>query len=399
MYDVDLEPSFMKIDEKYIGYIKIKVSTDIINDKQQIILIIDNSYSMNGDRIKYVIEAYTNLLNKIKNENIYITLITFNHETKILYENIIITDDNINSYIDILKNISVNGGTLISPSIQLALTKKKENYNCNIIIFTDGEDDELLSHKNKIYDLFTNETLHICGIGSDSIKLVNNLAECAKIKTINIIDNLNVINSIFNNLINYMNNNINDTIIINNNYYQLLNNQIKLIPLDPIDNINDFKINFTIRNSNITTNNFKFNTLDTIINLKINIKISNDNIKIIFEDVSNKLFDINCIETELERLNIKFNIIMSNEIITNNVEKLNNIIDEYNNYLQKLNDICDINSIIITELNNYNKYINDIAYYKNIIDDIDNIDNYSLSDIANRSLSNAITVRSLSLIY
>lgn len=399
MYDVDLEPSFMKIDEKYIGYIKIKVSTDIINDKQQIILIIDNSYSMNGDRIKYVIEAYTNLLNKIKNENIYITLITFNHETKILYENIIITDDNINLYIDILKNISVNGGTLISPSIQLALTKKKENYNCNIIIFTDGEDDELLSHKNKIYDLFTNETLHICGIGSDSIKLVNNLAECAKIKTINIIDNLNVINSIFNNLINYMNNNINDTIIINNNYYQLLNNQIKLIPLDPIDNINDFKINFTIRNSNITTNNFKFNTLDTIINLKINIKISNDNIKIIFEDVSNKLFDINCIETELERLNIKFNIIMSNEIITNNVEKLNNIIDEYNNYLQKLNDICDINSIIITELNNYNKYINDIAYYKNIIDDIDNIDNYSLSDIANRSLSNAITVRSLSLIY
>ena len=302
MYDVDLEPSFMKIDEKYIGYIKIKVSTDIINDKQQIILIIDNSYSMNGDRIKYVIEAYTNLLNKIKNENIYITLITFNHETKILYENIIITDDNINLYIDILKNISVNGGTLISPSIQLALTKKKENYNCNIIIFTDGEDNEILSHKNIIYDLFTNETLHICGIGSDSIKLVNNLAECAKIKTINIIDNLNVINSIFNNLINYMNNNINDTIIINNNYYQLLNNQIKLIPLDPLDNINDFKINFTIRDSNITTNNFKFNTLDTIINLKINIKISNDNIKIIFEDVSNKLFDINCIETELERL-------------------------------------------------------------------------------------------------
>lgn len=93
---------------------------------------------------------------------------------------------------------------------------------------------------------------------------------------------------------------------------------------------------------------------------------------------------------------------MSVEIVNNNSsDKLNNIITEFNDHLQKLKDVCDANSVIITELKNYNKYINDIALIKNTIDDIDDdvIDNYSLMDIANRSLSNAITVRSQSLLY
>lgn len=379
MFNTDLEPSFMKVNDKYIGYIKIKVTkqniTDgIINDKQQIILIIDNSASMNGNKIKYVIDAYTNLLNKINNKNIYITLITFNHNTDILYENITITNENIKSCIDILKNISTCGGTNICPSIELALTKKKENYNCNIIIFTDGEDYNIISQKTKIYEMFTNETFHICGIGSESIKLINHLSDCAKIKTINIIDNLDNINYILNNLLYYMNNNINENIIINNNYYQLLNNEIKLIPLDPLDEIIDFKINF---------------------------KLANNNIEIICDSSNIKLFDKNCIETELERLNVNFNIIMSIEIVNNNNnDKLNNIITEFNDYLQKLNTICDENSIIISELNNYNKYINDITLFQDIIDDINNnrTNNYLLRDISNRSLSNAITIRSQSLL-
>jgi hypothetical protein len=382
MFNTDLSPSFMKIDDKYVGYVKIKVTkasvikdSDIINDKQQIILIIDNSGSMSNKRIKYVIEAYTNLLNKINNKNIYITLITFNHNTNILYENVIITDLNINTYINIVQNISTFGTTDICPSIDLALTKKKENYNCNIIIFTDGEDDNIISQKNRLYSIFTNETFHVCGIGSESIKLINHLSDCAKIKTINIIDKLDVINNILNNLLHYMDNNINENIIINNNYYQTLNNETKLIPLEPLEEITDFRINF---------------------------KLGSNNIEIICDLSNVKLFDINCIQTELERLNVKFNMIMSVEIVNNNSsDKLNNIITEFNDHLQKLKDVCDANSVIITELKNYNKYINDIALIKNTIDDIDDdvIDNYSLMDIANRSLSNAITVRSQSLLY
>jgi hypothetical protein len=373
MYQIELDPYFMKINNKYAGYIKIKVNTDIINDKQ-IILIIDISGSMCDNRIKYVVEAYNNLLKKINNKNILITLIVFNHDTNILYENIMIKDDNIEFYINTLKIIVPHGGTSICPSIELALIKKKKNYNCNIIIFTDGEDNDVLKYKNKIFELFTNETFHICGIGSDSIKLVNNLADCAKIKTINIIDNLEIINEILNNLLNYMNNNINDNIIINNKYYQLLNNQIKLIPLDPLDEILDYKINFKLTNKKI----------------EVNCDLSNL-----------QIFDKNCIETELERLNINLNIIMSNEIVKNNISKLDNIITEFNEKLEHLINICKQNSIIINTIKNYNKLVNDIELFKKNIDDIKNnkIDKYLLNDISQRTLSHANAQRSNSLIH
>jgi len=368
-YKLKLEPYFMKLNDKYIGYIKTCVSTDIIK-QNQIILIIDISGSMQGIRINNVKESYKQLLNKINNQEIYITLILFNHESQIIYENVLINNDNLFDTINLgtSKMIS-SGGTKIIPAIKLALSKKIKEYNTHIIIFTDGEDNE---NKNLLYDMFSNETLHVCGIGSNSIKLINDLSKVAKMKTINIIDNLETINIIINNLLEYIKTNISDNIIINNKYYQLLNNIPKNFPLEPMETIDNYNIILTINS-----------TSKTIICNTTNIHT----------------FKYECIHSELERLYCNFNEEISVSI-NNNFNNINTIIETFEIYLNLLVNICTINDYNILNINEYNKLLYEINQTKELIirneQEILNIN--ILDDITNRNISRALTVRATSLI-
>jgi len=368
-YEIECVPYFILHNNKYCGYMDINVKTqNIINKK--IKLVIDISGSMLGERINQVKESYSNLILKLKNINIQFTLIVFNDKSELIYKDILITDDNYENIIIHGNNkLYSHGGTLIVPALELALLNKCENSDTNIIILTDGEDN---SDKSILYDKFTNETLHVCGIGSQSLNLMNNISKCSKIKTINIIDKIEDIERVLTNLLEYMKINIPDNLIINNEYYQILNNKNRKIPLNPLININH----------------------------EINIKVKN-NTKSVLCTINNvQVFNLECINTELERLLIKFSEDISLNILNNNYEQINGILLLLESELDSLKNICIINDYNITTLLNYNPLIVEIEKVKQIIENISN-DQYIESDIeeeALRQASRAITMRTNSLI-
>lgn len=369
-YEISCTPNFILCDNKYHGYLDINIKTnDKINKK--IKLVIDVSGSMKGNRIEQVIQSYNNLIIKLKNTNILLTLIIFNNTSTLIFDDYIINDDN---YLDIIRigneKLHANGGTLIEPALELALSNKYENYDTNIIIFTDGEDH---INKHNLYNKFTNETLHVCGIGSASLKLMNNIAECAKIKTINIIDKIEDIENVLTNLLKYMQMNISDNLIINGKYYQILNNINKKIPLNPLQSIN----------------------------YEINIEIKN-NIKQIECTINNvHIFNIECIDIELERLLINFNEEIGLNITEYNSEQITNIISTLENNIEMLNNLCITNSFNICTLLNYNSLLTEIHKAKEIIENINSNNRYysvNIAEYAQRQMSQALTARSHSLI-
>jgi len=368
-YEISCVPYFILNNNKYYGYLDVNIKTkDIINKK--IKLVIDVSGSMTGDKIKQVKQSYKNLVIKLKNTNILLSLIIFNNKSTLIYEDYIIDDDN---YLDIIvqgdNKLCADGGTIRLPALELALSNKYDNYDTHIIIFTDGEDS---TNKSKLYEKFTNETLHACGIGKESLKLMNNIAQYAKMKTINIIDNVEDIETVLTNLLKYMATNIPDILIINETYHQILNNTNKRIPIDPIHSIN----------------------------YDINIKVKNNNKKICCTIDNVKIFNVDCIDMELSRLLINFNEKIGLHIMDHNLEEIKTIIFILENDIEILNNLCIINSYDITTLLNHGLLVTEIIKIKETIENI-STNQYSfnsISEYADRQMSQALTARSMSLI-
>ena len=138
--------------------ININIQTSDVKERINpidLILLVDNSGSMSGEKIKLVKEALSKLINFMGNED-KLTIIKFSSYSELVLNSTIMDSDGKSKALDKLKEFGALGGTNIFSSIEMGFDQIKfHNYSSDdrfptMILLSDGED------SNPIIDKFKN---------------------------------------------------------------------------------------------------------------------------------------------------------------------------------------------------------------------------------------------------
>jgi Mg-chelatase subunit ChlD len=140
-----------------------------------LICVIDNSGSMQGEKINLVKETIKFLLETLTPSD-RLSIITFNSYGSRLCGLKCVTGENMQTFKNIVENINAGGGTNINSGLQLALKTMRDRKHINkvtsIFLLSDGQDKGAeFTFQQSLTNPINNElgvfTLHSFGFGTD----------------------------------------------------------------------------------------------------------------------------------------------------------------------------------------------------------------------------------------
>jgi Mg-chelatase subunit ChlD len=194
-----------------------------------LICVLDKSGSMQGEKIKLLIDSFSNIMEYLSNDD-RMSIVTFDSGARRITPLLKMTSEGKTKTLNALKTVKASGGTDIAAgvthAIEIIRQRKVVNNVTSILILSDGLDDGadkkvqqlLKSYEGKIKDTFT---LNTFGYGNDhDPKLMSGLAQLMD-GSFYFIDKLDTVDEVFvdclGGLISVVAQNMNITVKGNNN--------------------------------------------------------------------------------------------------------------------------------------------------------------------------------------
>lgn len=149
---------------------------------KQIVLMLDTSLSMYGDKLARAVEAVDYFLHNLTNEDEF-NLVLFGDEADVLAANpIAATAENIEEALDFVKKSSLGGGTNLKRGLETAIeqSKKFSSGEPNIILISDANPTLETVRTKEIERVFENQNVRLFAfaLGADSnVNLLKSLTE------------------------------------------------------------------------------------------------------------------------------------------------------------------------------------------------------------------------------
>ena len=155
---------------------------DEIRQPKKVVLLLDTSLSMYGDKLARAVEAVDYFLHSLTAEDEF-NLILFNDETEVFAPNpLFATAENVENALSFVKKSSLGGGTNLKRALQTALeqTKKLSVGKPNVLLISDANPTLETLRTKEIETVFDNQNarLFAFALGADAnVNLLKNLTE------------------------------------------------------------------------------------------------------------------------------------------------------------------------------------------------------------------------------